>query len=51
MSSIKELSFLIEKEINSINLPNSPKNLYDPFKYILNLKGKKNSSFTFAISI
>ena len=41
MSSIKELSFLIEKEINNINLPNSPKNLYDPFKYILNLKGKR----------
>ena len=41
MSSIKELSFLIEKEINSINLPDSPKNLYDPFKYILNLKGKR----------
>ena len=41
MSSIKELSLLIEKEINSINLPDSPKNLYDPFKYILNLKGKR----------
>ncbi len=41
MSSIKELSFLIEKEINNISLPNSPKNLYDPFKYILNLKGKR----------
>ncbi|KAA3649502.1 MAG: polyprenyl synthetase family protein [Bacteroidetes bacterium] len=32
---------LLEKELNSIELNSSPKELYDPIKYILNLGGKR----------
>ena len=41
MKSLQELQILIQKELNTINFPIEPKNLYDPIKYILDIGGKR----------
>ena len=41
MKSLQELQILIQKELNTINFPVAPKNLYDPIKYILDIGGKR----------
>ena len=41
MKSLEELYILIQKELNTINLPVEPKNLYDPIKYVLDIGGKR----------
>ncbi|MFI3315001.1 MAG: polyprenyl synthetase family protein [Rikenellaceae bacterium] len=41
MSRIKTLSGIFEKEIQNLELPKEPKNLYEPIKYILEAGGKR----------
>ena len=41
MKTLQELQILIKKELNTINFPNKPKNLYDPIKYVLDIGGKR----------
>ena len=44
MISFSELHEIIEKELADLYYPSTPKNLYDPIKYVLNIGGKKNST-------
>ena len=41
MKTLQELQILIQKELNTINFPIEPKNLYDPIKYVLDIGGKR----------
>ncbi|MGB0165888.1 MAG: polyprenyl synthetase family protein, partial [Luteibaculum sp.] len=41
MDSLQELKQLINSQISEIALPNSPNGLYDPFRYIMELGGKR----------
>ena len=41
MRSFSELHDIIEKELSDLYYPSTPKNLYDPIKYILNIGGKR----------
>ncbi|MCK4921182.1 MAG: polyprenyl synthetase family protein [Bacteroidales bacterium] len=41
MLSLKDAQIRIKKEIENINLPDKPRSLYDPVKYILELGGKR----------
>ena len=41
MKTLQELQTLIQKELNTINFPIEPKNLYDPIKYVLDIGGKR----------
>ena len=41
MKNLQELQILIQKELNTINFPIEPKNLYDPIKYVLDIGGKR----------
>ena len=41
MNPILEYSNFIKDEINGLNLPESPHNLYDPIRFFLNLESKK----------
>ena len=43
MKSLQELQILIQKELNTINFPIEPKNLYDPIKYVLDIGGKNET--------
>lgn len=41
MRSFSELHEIIEKELADLYYPSTPKNLYDPIKYVLNIGGKR----------
>lgn len=41
MNKIVQLSQLIESELNTIQFPSSPENLYDPLTYFLSIGGKR----------
>ena len=41
MLNIKELYCIVEDEINSLKISKSPKKLYDPISYIMNIGGKR----------
>lgn len=41
MNFISSYSTFIKNEISQLNLPDSPKNLYEPLDYLLSLQGKK----------
>jgi geranylgeranyl diphosphate synthase type II len=41
MHELESYSILIEQEIASIDLPQSPSNLYDPLRYFMTLGGKR----------
>lgn len=41
MLTLSDFTSLIEKEIKSLQLPDNPKDLYDPIKYIMHLGGKR----------
>ncbi|PWH85697.1 polyprenyl synthetase family protein [Brumimicrobium oceani] len=41
MHHIQEYQQLLEKQIQSLELPKEPKNLYDPLRYFLTLGGKR----------
>ena len=41
MKSITELRDIIEYQLENLTLPNVPKNLYDPIKYVLSIGGKR----------
>ena len=41
MSRIAQLSAYLENEIQSIDFPRNPANLYDPLRYFLTLGGKR----------
>ena len=41
MNKIFQLSQLIESELNTIQFPSSPENLYDPLTYFLSIGGKR----------
>ncbi len=41
MASLKDLKGFINEEIESIPLPDSPQKLYEPFRYIMELGGKR----------
>lgn len=41
MNELQELSAYIEQEMNHLNLPQTPVNLYDPLRYFLKLGGKR----------
>jgi geranylgeranyl diphosphate synthase type II len=41
MNELESYSILIEQEIASIDLPQSPSNLYDPLRYFMTLGGKR----------
>jgi geranylgeranyl diphosphate synthase type II len=41
MTFLKEYNDFIEKEINAIDLPENPANLYNPLRYFLKLGGKR----------
>jgi len=41
MDFVKDYALFLEKEIENINFPSSPSNLYDPLSYFLNLGGKR----------
>ena len=41
MKSFSELHDIIEKELSSLYYPSTPKHLYDPIKYVLNIGGKR----------
>ena len=41
MKSLQELQILIQKELNIINFPIEPQNLYDPIRYVLDIGGKR----------
>jgi geranylgeranyl diphosphate synthase type II len=41
MRSFPELHEIIEKELADLYYPSTPKNLYDPIKYVLNIGGKR----------
>ena len=41
MNFISSYSTFIRNEISQLNLPDSPKNLYEPLDYLLSLQGKK----------
>ena len=46
MKTFQELQILIQKELNTINFPIEPKNLYNPIKYVLDIGGKRMSLFS-----
>ncbi len=41
MTSLQEYNEIIEQEIKKIDLPDNPKNLYNPLRYFLQLGGKR----------
>ena len=41
MDFVKDYALFLEKEIENINFPSSPSNLYDPLSYFLTLGGKR----------
>lgn len=41
MTTVKSYQEVLETEISKINLPEHPKNLYDPLRYFLTLGGKR----------
>ena len=41
MKLISQYSALLKEEINKLNLPKHPINLYDPIRYFLDMEGKK----------
>ena len=41
MKSIQELQLLIQEELKTIYFPTTPKNLYDPIKYVMGIGGKR----------
>lgn len=41
MEQLQQYAALIEQQINQVNLPESPRNLYDPLRYFLSLGGKR----------
>ena len=41
MRSFSELHEIVEKELSDLYYPSTPKNLYDPIKYVLNIGGKR----------
>ena len=41
MKNLEELQLLIDQELSQINYPNSPKQLYKPIQYVLELGGKR----------
>ena len=41
MQNLEQLQLLIEQELAKINYPNSPKQLYQPIQYVLELGGKR----------
>ena len=41
MKFITELRDIIEYQLENLTLPNVPKNLYDPIRYILSIGGKR----------
>ena len=38
---IKEFKTILEEQINSLDLPKDPGNLYDPIRYFMGLGGKR----------
>ena len=49
MRSFSELHGIIEKELADLYYPSTPKNLYDPIKYVLNIGGKRIRPFLVSI--
>lgn len=41
MLTLEQAQSLVVKEINSLNIPHEPENLYQPVRYILSIGGKK----------
>jgi geranylgeranyl diphosphate synthase type II len=50
MKDFSELQSLINDEIHKIDFPSYPSNLYDPIKYILNLRAKRMRSIALLTS-
>lgn len=50
MLNIKELYAVVEDEIGSLQLSKSPKNLYDPISYIMNIGGKRMRAILLLLS-
>ena len=50
MKDFSELQSLINAEIHKIDFPSYPSNLYDPIKYILNLRAKRMRSIALLTS-
>ena len=41
MQNLEQLQLLIEEELDKINYPNSPQQLYQPIDYVMSLGGKR----------
>ena len=50
MLNIEELYCIVEDEINSLKISKSPKNLYDPISYIMNIGGKRMRAILLLLS-